>query len=98
MDAKDKRFMASKECHDQHKSFLPPLEVGQGVIVQDPHSGQWADEAVITRIRPDGLSYELLSSGRSFVRSRKMLRVLPNFVAFTSPLLPSPPSPTTSSS
>ena len=33
MKAKDEKFLASKECHDQHKSLLPPLEVGQGVIV-----------------------------------------------------------------
>ena len=75
MKAKDEKFSASKECHDQHKSFLPPLEVGQGVIVQDPHSGKWADEAIITSIRPDGLSYELSSNGRSLLCSRKMLRV-----------------------
>ena len=88
--AKDEKFVAAQEFHDQHKTFLPPLEVGQGVIVQDPHSGVWADEAVISSIRPDGLSYELSSHGRSLLRSRKMLRPLPNFVRFTSPLLPTP--------
>ena len=92
MKAKDESFNARLECHDQHKKFLPPLEVGQAVIVQDPHSGKWADEAIISSIRPDNLSYELSSNGRSFIRSRKMLRILPNFVRFTSPLLPSPSS------
>ena len=97
MKAKDESFKAKLECHDQHKKILPPLEVGQAVIVQDPHSGKWADEAIITAIRPDGLSYELSSGGRSFVCSRKMLRLLPNFVRFTSPLLPSPSSTSPSS-
>ena len=63
MKAKDEKFAASKEFYNQHKSFLPPLEIGQGVIVQDPHTGEWADEAIITSLRPDGLSYELLSNG-----------------------------------
>ena len=72
------------------------LQIGQGVIVQDPNSGLWADEAIITFIRPDGLSYELSSNGRTLLRSRKMLRPLPNFVRFTSPLLPNPLSPTPS--
>ena len=88
--AKDEKFVAAQECHDQHKSFLPPLQIGQGVIVQDPTTGLWADEALITSIRPDGLSYELTANGRTFLRSRKMLRPLPNFVHFTSPLLPIP--------
>ena len=65
------------------------------MIVQDPNSGLWADEAIITSIRPDGLSYELSSNGRTLLRSRKMLRPLPNFVRFTSPLLPNPLSSTT---
>ena len=94
--AKDDKFVAAQECHDQHKTFLPPLEIGQGVIVQDPSSGLWADEAVISSVRPDGLSYELSSNGRTLLRSRKMLRPLPNFVRFTSPLLPIPLSSTTS--
>lgn len=39
---------------------------------------------------PDGLSYEITSNGHSLIRSRKMLRPLPNFVHFPSPLLPTP--------
>ena len=78
------------EYHDQHKKFLPPLEVGQAVIALDPHLGKWADEAIISSIRPDGLSYETTSDGRPLIHSCKMLRLLPNFVHFTSPLLLTP--------
>ena len=96
--AKDRNFDAHKEFHDQHKKFLPPLAIGSAVIAQDPQSGIWADEAVISSIRPDGLSYEILSNGRALIRSRKMLRPLPNFIRFTSALLPTPSTSPPSSS
>ena len=36
------------------KKLLPPLEIGQSVILQDPHPGNWADKAKIISVRPDG--------------------------------------------
>ena len=65
--AKDEKFVATQEFHDQHKSFI-----------QDPHSGVWADEAVITSIRPDGLSYELSTHLRPDIRLQGTLPARPS--------------------
>ena len=42
--------------------------------MQNAKTGLWDQIAEITKIRPDQLSYKLISKGREFVRSRRMLR------------------------
>ena len=62
---KDKAFQRS---HDQHTSFLPMLQPGSPVILQDPHTGLWNQEGVVTKVREDKLSYTVQVGNRLFVR------------------------------
>ena len=54
---KDKAFQAAQRSHNQHTSFLPMLQTGSLVILQDPHTGLWNQERVVTKVRKDKLSY-----------------------------------------
>ena len=69
---KDKAFQAAQRSHDQHTLFLPMLQTGSLVILQDPHTGLWNQEGVVTKVRGDKLSYTVQVGNRLFVRSRKM--------------------------
>ena len=78
--AKDATQLTEKKYHDQHKSFLPELSVGQAVLLQDPKTRLWNHDASIIAVRPDKLSYIVRSryDGREFNRSRRMIRTVPN--------------------
>ena len=54
---KDKAFQAAERCQDQHTSFLPMLQTESQVTLQDPHTGLWNQEGVVTKVREDNLSY-----------------------------------------
>ena len=73
---KEKAFQAAQRSHDQHTSFLPMFQPGSPVILQDPHTGLWNQEGVVTKVREDKLSYTVQVGNRLFVRSRKMLKLL----------------------
>ena len=47
---KDKAFQAAQRSHDQHTSFLSMLQTGSLVILQDPHTGLWNQEGVVTKV------------------------------------------------
>ena len=49
--SKDKAFEAAQRAHDQHTSFLPMLQPGSLVSLQDPHTGLWNQEGVVTKVR-----------------------------------------------
>ena len=85
-----------RKYHDQHKSFLPELSVGQAVLLQDPKTRLWNHDASIIAVRPDKLSYIVRSryDGREFNRSRRMIRTIPN--GDSSAKLPGRISPTLS--
>ena len=76
--AKDDTFASSAKYHNAHKSFLSPLVPVKNVIVQDPKTNLWDKKGVIISVRPDKLSYNVECEGREFLRSRKMLRPVPN--------------------
>ena len=73
--SKDKAFDAAQKAHDQHASSLPMLQPGSLVSLQDPHTGLWNKEGVVTEVRGDKLSYSVQVGNRLFVRSRKMLKL-----------------------
>ena len=54
--ARDKTHAVETSYHDQHKAFLPPLAVGQPVLLQDPKTGLWDHDASVISSRPDELS------------------------------------------
>ena len=72
--SKDNSFRLASQYHDRQKRFLPDLSVGSAVRLQDPKTNLWSATGVILARRPDGLSYEVESGGRNFLRSRKMIR------------------------
>ena len=72
---KDKAFRAAEKCHDQHTSFLPVLQTGSQVTLQNPHTGLWDQEGIVTQVREDKLSYIVQVGKRLFVQSRKMLKL-----------------------
>ena len=76
--ARDKTHAIETLYHDQHKAFLPPLAVGQPVLLQDPKTGLWDHDASIISSRPDELSYYVNTNGREVLRSRRMIRPLPD--------------------
>ena len=51
------------------------LQPGSLVSLQDPHTGLWNKEGVVTEVRRDKLSYSVQVGNRLFVRSRKMLKL-----------------------
>ena len=73
--AKDSAFLDSSLHHDRDKKFLPPLQPGALVRLQDPKTMRWTGLGTVLSRRPDGLSYEVNSDGRTFFRSRKMIRL-----------------------
>ena len=104
--ARDLTHRTETLYHDQHKAFLPPLSVGQPVLLQDPKTGLWEHDASVIASRPDQLSYWVRSNGREFLRARRMIRPLPDVpISDTSanasgnqgrerqPVLPPPPVP-----
>ena len=64
--------------------------------MQNAKTGLWDQIAEITKIRPDQLSYKLISKGREFICSRRMLRPISSSDNFCHPKKPDvlhPPSP-----
>ena len=43
----------NKQYYDAHKAFLQPLQVGDQVTLQDPHTLQWVVPRKILEVRPD---------------------------------------------
>ena len=68
---KDKAFRAAEKCHNQHTSFLPVLQTGSQVTLQDPHTGLWNQEGIISKVREHNLFYIVQVGNILFVRSRK---------------------------
>ena len=73
-EAKDSSFLKSAEHYDADKVNMPLLSPGQPVVIQHPKTGKWDSAGIIVGIRPDKLSYTVNCEGRTFIRSRKMLR------------------------
>ena len=53
---------------------LPPLEVGQLVIIQNPITRRWDSRGTITSKRERSRSYYVDIDGRQFLRNRRFLR------------------------
>ena len=61
---------------DQHARDLPQLQVGDRVLLQDPHSKDWAEEGVITAQHEFNRSYDVETNGTIKRRNRKFLKPL----------------------
>ena len=53
---------------------LPPLSIGQLVLIQDPKTNRWRSRGKITKIRDQGRSYYVDTNGREKLRNRRFLR------------------------
>ena len=51
------------------------LQTGSQVTLQDPQTGLWNQEGIVTKVREDKLSYVVQVGNRLFVRSRKMVKL-----------------------
>ena len=73
-EAKDSNFLKSAEQYNADKVDMSLLLPDQPVVIQHPKTGKWDSTGFIVEIRPDKLSYTVKCEGRTFIRSRKMLR------------------------
>ena len=81
-DAARERMQQEKDTMSESLSHrndgstkLPPLQVGQAVLIQDPGTGEWRTRGVIGEIRDSGRSYFVeLADGSTFLRNRRLLR------------------------
>ena len=63
---------------DFHTQQLPPLHVGQEVVLQHHLTNRWDTEAVITHVRDNGASYFVKTrQGRELLRGRRLIRPAP---------------------
>ena len=53
---------------------LPPLSIGQLVLIQDPKTNKWTSRGTITEIRAKGRSYYVNIDGKKKLRNRRFLR------------------------
>ena len=60
-ELRDQVHQQEKKYHDQHKSFVSKLSPGDQVLLQNPKTGLWDNQAEVISIRPDGLSYTVKS-------------------------------------
>merc|ERR1712020_191772 len=56
-----------------HRS-LPPLSIGQLVLIQHPITNRWTSRGTITEKRSRGRSYYVDIDGKQFLRNRRFLR------------------------
>ena len=73
-EAKDSSFLKSAEYYDADKVNMPLLSPNQPVVIQHPKTGKWDSAGIIVGIWPDKQSYTVNCEGRTFIRSRQMLR------------------------
>ena len=73
-EAKDSNFLKSAEQYNADKVDMSLLLPDQPVVIQHPKTGKWDSTGFIVEIRPDKFSYTVKCEGRTFIRSRKMLR------------------------
>ena len=76
--AKEVRFDALQrtlDIKDTKSRGLHELKVGQVVLVQDPHTGEWRDSATIIAVRDSGRSYDIeMENGKVSARNRQFLQ------------------------
>jgi hypothetical protein len=74
---------------------LPPLQVGNAVLIQNPISKCWSTPGVITEVGPNRDYLVKTATGRVFQRNRRFLRrrvpVMP--AAAVPPTVPATPAP-----
>ena len=68
------RRLASKENYDRTTRELPPLRVGQQVVVQDSRTHRWSHPGRIIRIGPNRDYMVDVGKGRNMWRNRRFIR------------------------
>ena len=63
-----------KLIHDRRATSLPPLDVGQDVMIQNPHSLRWDTRGRIKECRDNGRSYLVECEDKTYLRNRRFLR------------------------
>ena len=74
LEEKDKTHGLATERANLHAQNASSLSPGQLVLMQDHVTGRWDRQATVQSVREDGLSYIVLSKGKSYVRGRRHLR------------------------
>jgi hypothetical protein len=98
-DVLEKRARRAKELRTEHFNRrahpLPPLQVGNAVLIQNPISKCWSTPGVITEVGPNRDYLVKTAAGRVFQRNRRFLRrrvpVMP--AAAVPPTVPATPAP-----
>ncbi|EFX63270.1 hypothetical protein DAPPUDRAFT_268743 [Daphnia pulex] len=98
-DVLEKRARRAKELRTEHFNRrahpLPPLQVGNAVLIQHPISKCWSTPGVITEVGPNRDYLVKTAAGRVFRRNRRFLRrrvpVMP--AAAVPPTVPATPAP-----
>ena len=99
-DIRSEARKAQGKNYDMHAKSLPPLSVGQNVIMQNPHSLKWTEFGIIQSVSASNRSYLVLAKGKLFRRNRIHLRIA-EFAEFepaahpalATEVIPSIPSP-----
>ena len=69
---------ANRKRKDQHTIAHQPLNIGQEVLVQHPHTNLWDEKGIVQEIKDHGKSYVIEFEGGSCkIRNRRYLRSLP---------------------
>ena len=72
---RDKAFYNAERHHNQHKTFLPTLNIGDKVKLQCPNTKLWVVEGTIVEAREDKLSYIVQVGNKQQIRARRMLKL-----------------------
>ena len=63
-----------KLIHDRRATSLPPLDVGQDIMIQNPHSLRWDACGRVKECRDNGRSYLIEIEDKVYLRNRRFLR------------------------
>ena len=74
-EARNKERARQKQSFDTGSRSLPPLAVGDRVLVQHPLTKRWDNKATIASVTDTGRSYEIIfTNGRQTRRNRRFLK------------------------
>ncbi|MEL6359074.1 MAG: DDE-type integrase/transposase/recombinase, partial [Bacteroidota bacterium] len=78
--AKDKSFLNINKWQKLFVLIMALIKPGSKVLLQDPKTGYWDQEAYVKEARADKQSYIVTSAGKEFIRSRFMIRPIASVI------------------
>ena len=73
-EARDAAGATVKAEYDAHARDLPPLQVGDSVLLQDPKTKDWTEEGIILGQHAAGRSYDVKVDNSVVRRNRRFLK------------------------